>query len=146
MFSMKDMTAEDGRSSDPEVDSITWVAVSFGGSLYCTADIDVSGSTYGIDHCFLNAVFFQRFSNNLNTFLASKHSYIYISKRSVIYIYIHPTISITQPTHSPVLTTSAPISSRTASKLLLRKLGGIIWIPRTPSVFCAVSAVIAVIP
>lgn len=140
MFSMKDTTAEDGRSSDPEVETITWVSVSFWD--HCTADIDVSGLTYGIDHCSLNVIFFQCFCNDLDAFLASKHSYI--SKWSIIYMSLPE--SITQSTHSPVLTTSTSISSRTASKLLLKKLEGIIWIPRTPSVFCAVSAVIAVIP
>ncbi len=46
----------------------------------------------------------------------------------------------------PILTASTPMSSTTASICMRRKAGGTAWMPCTPSVFCAVSAVIALMP
>jgi hypothetical protein len=46
----------------------------------------------------------------------------------------------------PIFTASTPMSSTTASIWSMRICDGTAWIERTPSVFCAVSAVIAVMP
>jgi len=46
----------------------------------------------------------------------------------------------------PILTASTPMSSSTAASWAFRKAGGTPWMPLTPSVFCAVRAVIAVMP
>ncbi len=46
----------------------------------------------------------------------------------------------------PVLTTSAPMSSRTASIWPRRVSAGTVWKPRTPCVFCSVTAVMADAP
>jgi hypothetical protein len=46
----------------------------------------------------------------------------------------------------PILTASTPMSSTTASIWSARMASGTAWMERTPSVFCAVSAVMAVMP
>ena len=46
----------------------------------------------------------------------------------------------------PIFTASTPMSSATASICCASSSGGSAWIARTPTVFCTVMAVIAVMP
>jgi hypothetical protein len=46
----------------------------------------------------------------------------------------------------PIFTASTPMSSTTASICARSMSGGTPWMARTPCVFCAVMAVIAVMP
>ena len=46
----------------------------------------------------------------------------------------------------PIFTASTPMSSTTARTWATMKSPGTVWMPVTPTVFCAVRAVIAVIP
>ena len=46
----------------------------------------------------------------------------------------------------PIFTACTPMSLATASICAARKSGGAAWMPATPSVFCAVSTVMALMP
>ena len=56
----------------------------------------------------------------------------------------HTTSIVAASPSMPIFTTSAPISSNTTTICRAMKSGGTMCTASTPSVFCAVSAVIAV--